>query len=159
MVKHGLTISPQKMELLRLESFTTGKGTPMTRVLVHVDYRLTHAPSGQFEIIGAMGEGMDSGDKATLKAMTVADKYALRQGFMIETGDDPDTTPSTAYEDRKPLQQAPKPKQKSQDEWQHDLESCLELASLKTVWDEVPAQMKKVLEPVKDAVKRSIQKV
>jgi hypothetical protein len=38
------------------------------------------------------------GDKATAKAMTGAYKYALRQTFCIETGDDPDKDPSVDQE-------------------------------------------------------------
>src|SRR3990167_1905296 len=34
------------------------------------------------------------GDKSVNKAMTGMLKYALRQTFLIETGDDPDTAPS-----------------------------------------------------------------
>lgn len=36
------------------------------------------------------GDGLDSGDKASGKAMTYADKYALMKAYKIETGDDPD---------------------------------------------------------------------
>lgn len=37
-----------------------------------------------------LGQGADKGDKAAYKAATGALKYALRQTFLIETGDDPD---------------------------------------------------------------------
>ena len=40
--------------------------------------------------VTAPGEGADSGDKSGNKANTCAYKYALRQTFVIETGDDPD---------------------------------------------------------------------
>ena len=36
------------------------------------------------------GDGIDSGDKATGKAMTYADKYALMKTYKISTGEDPD---------------------------------------------------------------------
>lgn len=35
-------------------------------------------------------DGIDSGDKATGKAMTYSDKYALLKAYKIATGDDPD---------------------------------------------------------------------
>lgn len=38
----------------------------------------------------AVGEGQDSGDKASYKAMTGATKYALLKLFLIPTGDDPE---------------------------------------------------------------------
>ena len=36
------------------------------------------------------GDGIDSQDKASGKAMTYSDKYALLKAYKIETGDDPD---------------------------------------------------------------------
>lgn len=40
------------------------------------------------------GDGVDSQDKSVGKAMTYADKYALMKAYKIETGDDPDQSPS-----------------------------------------------------------------
>lgn len=40
------------------------------------------------------GDGIDSGDKASGKAMTYADKYALMKSYKISTGEDPDQEPS-----------------------------------------------------------------
>ena len=40
------------------------------------------------------GDGLDTGDKATGKAMTYADKYALMKAYKLSTGDDPDKDPS-----------------------------------------------------------------
>jgi hypothetical protein len=60
------------------------------RVVIKSTYRFTHINSGTFVDVESIGEGMDSGDKSFNKAMTGANKYALRQLFMIETGDDPD---------------------------------------------------------------------
>lgn len=53
-------------------------------------FRFTHAASDTYVNACAIGQGMDSGDKAAYKAATGAMKYALRQTFVIETGDDPD---------------------------------------------------------------------
>lgn len=44
----------------------------------------------QFVEVTTYGDGLDSGDKATGKAMTYADKYALLKAYKIVTGDDPD---------------------------------------------------------------------
>lgn len=44
----------------------------------------------QFIEVTTYGDGLDSGDKATGKAMTYADKYALLKAYKIVTGDDPD---------------------------------------------------------------------
>lgn len=44
-------------------------------------------------------DGIDSGDKATGKAMTYADKYALMKAYKVATGDDPDkdASPEKGY--------------------------------------------------------------
>jgi len=55
-------------------------------------YTFTHAPTLSYVLIEVLGEGQDKGDKASYKAATGALKYALRQTFIIETGDDPDKT-------------------------------------------------------------------
>ena len=45
------------------------------------------------------GDGLDTGDKASGKAMTYADKYALMKAYKISTGDDPDkeASPEKGY--------------------------------------------------------------
>ncbi len=48
--------------------------------------------------VTSIGEAADYGDKAANKAMTAAMKYNMRQTLIIETGDDPDNTPSTEFE-------------------------------------------------------------
>lgn len=53
-------------------------------------FRFYHAPSNTFIDVEAIGQGADTQDKAAYKAATGAIKYALRQSFIIETGDDPD---------------------------------------------------------------------
>lgn len=44
-------------------------------------------------------DGIDSGDKATGKAMTYSDKYALLKAYKVATGDDPDkdASPEKGY--------------------------------------------------------------
>lgn len=80
------------------EHSPTRGGARQTRHVVVVRFRLLHAPSGEALDIVAPGFGIDTGDKGTSKAMTAAYKYALRQTFCIETGDDPDETPSATQE-------------------------------------------------------------
>lgn len=52
------------------------------------------------------GDGIDTGDKATGKAMTYADKYALMKAYKLSTGDDPDkdASPENGYEAYKPYE-------------------------------------------------------
>lgn len=94
----GLSWAVTGCTLIAQEQYSTKSGAAMNRVIVQATYTLTHAESGQSETVQALGEGSDHGDKATSKAMTSALKYALRQTFLIETGDDPDNTPSDQQE-------------------------------------------------------------
>lgn len=96
MVRHGLMIMPIQHEVESvhemLPKFYRGKkeGERSSRtVRVNSIYRIAHV-SGQYVDVAAAGEGQDTGDKATAKALTIAMKYALRQSFALETGDDPD---------------------------------------------------------------------
>ena len=58
---------------------------------LRVVYRFVNIDNPEeFVDITTYGDGIDSGDKATGKAMTYADKYALMKAYKISTGDDPD---------------------------------------------------------------------
>lgn len=78
------------------ESFYDGQRSVKTEY--HVTgvwhYQFTHVASATHVKAIGLGEGHDSLDKASYKAATGALKYALRQTFIIETGDDPDKVPS-----------------------------------------------------------------
>lgn len=100
MLEAGLSFSPTGMELLLHEQYQTAKGSAMNHVIVRCSYLLHHAPSDGRKTIQTLGEASDTGDKAVPKAMTCAFKYALREMFLIETGDDPDTQPSDQGNER-----------------------------------------------------------
>ena len=89
MIENGVTLCPADCELVDSYTYETKRGTTMFVVRIKSRYKLVH-DSGTFEEIDVFGEGADMGDKALPKAMTCAYKYAIRQAFMIETGDDPD---------------------------------------------------------------------
>lgn len=55
-----------------------------------VRFTVHDGESGEELAFDVLGEGQDSGDKATYKAMTGAVKYALLKLFLIPTGDDPE---------------------------------------------------------------------
>ena len=72
-----------------------------------VTYRFvnTDNPQDYIETI-SFAEGIDSGDKASGKAMTYADKYALMKAYKISTGEDPDQKASEEY--KKPTKKVAK---------------------------------------------------
>jgi hypothetical protein len=90
LIECGIEVSPQSQEVLTNELVGFANGKQQFRVVIKSVYRFTHAASATSKDVPAFGEAMDSGDKSFNKAMTAAQKYALRQAFLIETGDDPD---------------------------------------------------------------------
>lgn len=72
-----------------------------------VEFTVEDGESGETRSFTIMGQGEDSVDKATYKAMTGAEKYALLKLFMIPTGDDPEKDSEHRYT---PNQQAPAPR-------------------------------------------------
>jgi len=90
MAKLGLFLCPEVLEQTREERQGRNGGTLLYSIL-KIKYTL-YAPDGSSVSCIVLGEGMDSGDKASNKAMSVAMKYAAFQLFMIPTEEmvDPD---------------------------------------------------------------------
>lgn len=91
MIKHKIFCTPEVLEQSR-EERTTSKGSSLIYSVCRMRYRF-YTTDGSFVEAVVVGEGMDSGDKATNKAMSVAFKYACFQTFCIPTEnllDDPD---------------------------------------------------------------------
>ena len=98
MVEHGVYVQVLEYRDVERTVVTTSKGASMNVCLLKAIVRFTHGPSGTYVDVQSLGEGADSGDKAGNKAMTCAYKYALRQTFCIETGDDPDRDQDNVYQ-------------------------------------------------------------
>lgn len=94
MVANEIYMYVSKISDVRREQYETKSGTSMTNTVITGRVTFHHAPSDTKIEVEATGEGSDAGDKSANKAMTGLYKYALRQTFMIETGDDPDKNPS-----------------------------------------------------------------
>lgn len=91
MIKHKIFCTPEVIEQTREERSTKSGGNLIYSVC-RMRYRF-YTTDGSFVDAIVVGEGMDSGDKATNKAMAVAFKYACFQTFCIPTEnlmDDPD---------------------------------------------------------------------
>lgn len=104
MIKHKVFCVPEILEQTR-EERTTKSGTNMIYSICKIKYRF-YADDGSFVETITIGEGMDTADKSTNKAMAIAFKYACFQTFCIPTEDlidDPDKQtpePSTKKEDK-----------------------------------------------------------
>lgn len=86
--KHGVFMRADVQEIKR-EERPSKSGGIMAFVQVRVRYSFV-AKDGSFVSTDSLGEGMDSGDKATPKAMSVAQKYAILQMFCVPTADPKD---------------------------------------------------------------------
>ena len=106
--KHGLVFIPGPQTILSEDSYPVSNNKLMFRVRIAASYTLIDSDGDgkDSQPVGPLiGEGSDMGDKACNKAMTAAYKYALRETFMISTGDDPDATatePAKGQAQRRP---------------------------------------------------------
>lgn len=86
------------------KSMWDGKETEKKQLYLRIEtvYRFVNVDNPEeFVDITTYGDGVDSQDKATGKAMTYADKYALMKAYKIITGDDPDKDYSAPLQDVK----------------------------------------------------------
>ena len=90
LAEHGVFMTPEVLEKTR-EERTNKNGTVLAFTTLRIKYTFW-AEDGSSVSCTVEGEGMDSGDKSSNKAMAVAHKYALLQTFCIPTAEtkDPD---------------------------------------------------------------------
>lgn len=91
LAKNKVFIVPEILEQTREERISS-KGGNLIYSICKIKYKFYAEDGSSVEAI-TIGEGMDSGDKATNKAMAIAMKYALFQVFCIPTDEmkDPDS--------------------------------------------------------------------
>ncbi len=95
MAQNGVFVLPIAHERTS-ENRATRNGGAMEVVVMRMEYQFCHE-DGSSVTCQTVGEAMDSGDKATNKAMAIAHKYAILQAFCIPTEDmeDPDAKAET----------------------------------------------------------------
>lgn len=106
LAKHHVFVVPEVLDQQRQER-TTGKGGSLLYSLLRMRYTF-YAEDGSSVSAVVVGEGMDSGDKASNKAMSVAMKYAMFQVFCIPTEEMQDPDAETP-EPSKPKAEQPAP--------------------------------------------------
>lgn len=90
LAKHGLCILPRVLSRQCVERKSNSGGN-LFFITVEMEFDLVSSEDGSKHTIKTFGEAMDSGDKATNKAMSAAYKYAAFQAFAIPTEGDNDT--------------------------------------------------------------------
>lgn len=94
LAKHKLCILPRIISREIVERVNS-KGNPLFFVTVEAEFDFVSAGDGSKHTVRTFGEAMDSGDKATNKAMSAAYKYAAMQTFCIPTEGDNDADNAT----------------------------------------------------------------
>lgn len=149
--KEGIFIRP-KFEDRQVSERVTKSGGVLYAVSVQGSFDFV-AEDGSSVTVGPFyGEAMDSGDKATNKAMAVAFKYAMFQTFCVPlegvTGGDADmvTHEETVVA---PSELA---------DWKASIEACASMQALSDTWTRMPAPVRHHLADAKDARKAALAK-
>lgn len=93
--EHGLAVVDTLPEIVSVEGVGKDRVVTARMTLVVAD-----TESDERATFRGLGSGMDSGDKAVMKAQTAALKYAWMVAFSISTGDDPELEESTDGQER-----------------------------------------------------------
>lgn len=128
--RHKLLMLPEVLKRDVTER-TTKNGGVLFYVVLEVKYSLVSAVDGSTHEVKVVGEAMDSGDKATNKAMSAAFKYACLQIFCIPTqaNEDADLTthelssmmPQSTYDE---LKQMVKDSGGNVEKWEAYIHTC-----------------------------------
>jgi hypothetical protein len=94
LAEHGLCILPRVLARESVERQSRSGGA-LFYVTVEAEFDFVAVEDGSKHIVKTFGEAMDSGDKATNKAMSAAYKYAAFQAFAIPTESDNDADAHT----------------------------------------------------------------
>jgi len=94
LAEHKLLVLPRVLGREVIERQTRNGGA-LFYVTLAVEFDFISAVDGSSHTIKTYGEAMDSGDKATNKAMSAAYKYAAIQAFCIPTEGDHDADKTT----------------------------------------------------------------
>lgn len=112
MAKHGVFCVPRVVGR-EDEVFQSKSGTRMLRSVISMEFDFVSEDGSKITVGPMIGEGNDMSDKASNKAMSVAQKYAFLQMFVVPTVDqaEPDGETVTPPQDaeHKKTQSAPIP--------------------------------------------------
>ncbi|MGE0294989.1 MAG: ERF family protein [Hyphomonadaceae bacterium] len=140
LAEFGVFTVPEVMEKTR-EERTNSKGTTLAFTCLRMKYTF-YAKDGSSVSAIVEGEGMDSGDKSSNKAMAVAHKYALLQVFCIPTEEQKD--PDAESHEVKPRDDVPAERV---DAAIAEMMAAAEggMAALTAAWKELPPPVRKAV--------------
>ncbi len=142
---NGLCILP-RMLTRHCEERQSAAGKALFYVTVEAEFDFVSSEDGTRHVVRTFGEAMDSGDKATNKAMSATYKYACMQAFCIPTEGDNDPD---AHVHKVAPRTVPQPMPDAVvAEWIDDMQHCGSVEELITV----AAASRKAAMSVGDAV-------
>ena len=142
--KHGVYSYPHDTNIINQEIVTTKtQYGDKDNYFIRLErvYRFVNIEDKtDFIEVKSYGDGIDTGDKATGKAMTYADKYALMKAYKISTGDDPD---KEASEEAPKYQSKPQPISKATEK---------QIAMVKSLYsqEELDTMLKRMKKDIED---------
>lgn len=138
MARHGLVVLP-RFTSREVTERAGQKGNAIFSVVLDAEFDFISAHDQSKHTVRVYGEAMDSGDKATNKAMSAAYKYACIQTFCIPTEGDNDADATTHEVAAKPapakVEKTPEQKQREMAQWVDDLCAALTAAKTQTDYD------------------------
>jgi hypothetical protein len=84
LMQYQLTVSPTHIDVLSTETLSIGN-KPWVHVVCLVTWEWRSAEDGSVLVTQSLGEGLDNAGKATSKAQTYAQRYALLTALGIQT--------------------------------------------------------------------------
>lgn len=156
LAQHKLCVIPRLLSRDIAERVSS-KGNPLFYVTVHAEFDFVSAEDGTKHTAATFGEAMDSGDKATNKAMSAAYKYAAFMTFAIPTEGDNDADATT----HDVVRVAPA----GFSDWLADFEAAADngLTALKEAWDKTTPENRAYLDAtlpnMRQTLKDKAQKV
>lgn len=142
----GLIVIPQVLEREQVERKTRNGGA-MFYTTLKVQYSFISANDGSVLTACAYGEGMDTSDKSTNKAMSAAYKYCMFQTFCIPTEavDADETTPQVAARDEEA--KSPEDIAMEQQDWVAKLPKMQTADAVRAAFRTLPPYLKESLLP------------
>ena len=146
LAEHKLCILPRVVSRDCVERMSKSGGA-LFYVTLDVEFDFISSEDGSKHTVKIFGEAMDSGDKATNKAMSAAYKYAAIQAFAIPTEGDNDTE-NTTHEVKVKVDLT---------DFQSALESATDLKNLMEIWNTIPKEHHKSLKSKAAEVKAKLE--
>ena len=134
LAEHKLCILPRVISRDCVERMSKSGGA-LFYVTLDVEFDFISSEDGSKHTVKIFGEAMDSGDKATNKAMSAAYKYAAIQAFAIPTEGDNDTE-NTTHEVKVKVDLT---------DFKSALESATDQENLVKIWRDIPKEHQNAL--------------